>query len=335
MFATVAGSGVGLRSIEADDMAGVRAVYGAAAADKPRITGVSVAAGRLTIDGASFSAEGNEVWFTRGAPGGDGTPARVTGLAAENGGTRITLAVPSGAGPGDVLVRRAGAGHSALSNAWPLDPAVDGASGGPPLVAAIEPNPAPAVSAAVKNPVHLTGQGFAGALSLTLDGAPLPPGQWTVQGDTGLDLELPLLDALGAHELRVANAAGLSPPATLWTAAPDPPVLRLADPVLLSATGAELLLGGRPGSYAWLAVSPHLLPTIWPGVVELAIGAQFTSLFLVAEGALPPQGWSEVHLPLAGLPFGTPLHFQAAVLDGAVPALPLEATGVAGGVFYF
>lgn len=110
------------RSIEPDDIAGVRAVYGVASASKPVILGLSAPApGAVEISGTSFAATNNEVWFTQAGVGGPGTPVKVTGVASSDGGTRLSVEIPSQAGPGDVLVKVPGSGHATLSNAWPID----------------------------------------------------------------------------------------------------------------------------------------------------------------------------------------------------------------------
>jgi len=121
MFPTVSGNGVAARSIEADDQAGVRALYGAAGVGKPRIQ-VALSDGvRLLIFGSGFAASGNEVWLTAAGVNPTGDPVVVRGLVSTLGGTRMELVPPPGAGPGDVLVRIPGSGGSVLSNAWPID----------------------------------------------------------------------------------------------------------------------------------------------------------------------------------------------------------------------
>ena len=105
------------RSIEADDMAGTQAIYGAMSATKPTITSVFVTGNQMTISGTNFNPSGNRVWFTQGTAGGTGQPVEV-GPVASNG-TSITVTVPAAAGPGDVLVRGNGSSHMDLSNAWP------------------------------------------------------------------------------------------------------------------------------------------------------------------------------------------------------------------------
>lgn len=111
-----------LRSIEADDAQGLAYLYGQKAPDKPEIASYRlVGGGQVEILGQNFGAW-NEVWFTRGTPGGDGTPVKVRGVSATPDGRAITVAIPLAAGPGDVLVRRAGNAFSDLSNAFPFDP---------------------------------------------------------------------------------------------------------------------------------------------------------------------------------------------------------------------
>jgi len=120
MLPSISGNGTAQRSIENDDINGVRFIYGAKSATKPRITGISLSSGQLTINGANFDATGNEVWFTQLAQGGFGDPIKVTGV--NSNGTSITVAIPATAGPGDVLVKKSTNTHASLSNAWPIDP---------------------------------------------------------------------------------------------------------------------------------------------------------------------------------------------------------------------
>lgn len=120
MFASISGTGVAARSINADDAAGMQAAYGVAAASKPRITGYSVAGSTVTVTGSGFDGTGNQIWFTQAGAGGNGVPIKVTGLTSS--GTTLTATIPATAGPGDILVRRNSTGNSGLSNAWPFDP---------------------------------------------------------------------------------------------------------------------------------------------------------------------------------------------------------------------
>ncbi len=114
--------GVSQRSLSADDVAGLQAVYGAAPASKPVITalgGTMLQASTLTIHGGGFAPFGNTVWFTSAAA--DGTPAMVSGVTSSAGGTRIDVTLPPDAADGSVLVLAGGATGASLSNEWPLD----------------------------------------------------------------------------------------------------------------------------------------------------------------------------------------------------------------------
>jgi hypothetical protein len=122
-----AGTGqVSNRSIEADDIAGLTAIYAFKAANKPKITSVSGFGGStVTITGSNFPQSGNEIWFARAASSPSGTISSllVNNISSTNGGTQIQVTPPAGYGAGDVLVRNqtiiTGNG---LSNAMPWDP---------------------------------------------------------------------------------------------------------------------------------------------------------------------------------------------------------------------
>jgi hypothetical protein len=104
------------RSIEADDVAGMQFVYGTQSALKPFV-GAASGGNPVVIDGFAFSPTDNELWFTQAGVNPTGEPLRVSGVASTAGGTRITLAFPLGAGPGDVLVLNS---WGRLSNAFPF-----------------------------------------------------------------------------------------------------------------------------------------------------------------------------------------------------------------------
>ncbi len=120
MFASVANPAVTSRSIAADDIAGLQSIYGVASASKPIITSIFVTPGQLTINGSNFDPSSNIVWFTQDTVGGNGNPILASNIPSS--GTAMTLNLPAGAGPGDILVRIPGSGHDRLSNPWPFQP---------------------------------------------------------------------------------------------------------------------------------------------------------------------------------------------------------------------
>lgn len=122
MFPSGGGTNIEKRSIESDDIDGVRGLYGAKSPTKPRIDTYELNGNQLTLRGANFDATANFVWFTDGSLGSDGTPLAAGPLASNAAGDEITLPIPAAAITGDVLVRVPGATGAALSNSFPFDP---------------------------------------------------------------------------------------------------------------------------------------------------------------------------------------------------------------------
>ena len=121
MYPTVSGDGTSQRSIAADDIAGVQFIYGVRAADKPKITAVSISGDSMTITGQNFSSSGNQVWLTNANVSAPTGYPKVTVENLSSDGTTITLTIPSTAGPGNVMVKTSGTGNDDMSNAWPVD----------------------------------------------------------------------------------------------------------------------------------------------------------------------------------------------------------------------
>lgn len=187
MQAFISGSGSGQRSIENDDINGVKFVYGTKSATKPQIfsiTGSSSIGSLMTITGEDFSTSGNEVWFTNSAT--TGTATKVTGVSSTGGGTQIVVTVPGGVMDGNVGVKKNASGHTSLSEFWPFDAA--GGGGDFPNLVSVTPNVGPTGGF---TEVVLAGIGFTGttdvdfgssaALSFTVDSgtqitAVTPPG---------------------------------------------------------------------------------------------------------------------------------------------------------------
>ncbi len=123
MYSGASPPATSLRSIEADDIAGVQYIYGVKSVVKPRITNVTHAGGSVTITGSFFSLTNNEVWFTNEAltASYNDPHLKVTGVNANASGTQIVVVPPPGAGSGNVLVKINSTGHASLSNAFPCD----------------------------------------------------------------------------------------------------------------------------------------------------------------------------------------------------------------------
>lgn len=114
--------GVNLRSIEADDIAGVQFLYGPLSSSKPVINTYTLSNNQVTLHGQNFHATNNEIWLTQRLAGGDGTPIQIFGLASQAGGTEITFTFPAAAKAGEVSVRLPGTANIDLSAPFPIDP---------------------------------------------------------------------------------------------------------------------------------------------------------------------------------------------------------------------
>jgi hypothetical protein len=328
MFASISGSGVGTRSIATDDMNGVQAIYGSKSGTKPHISSTSVTGNQVTVTGTGFDGSGNQIWFTQKNAGGTGTPVKVTGLSS--GGTSLTATIPANAGPGDILVRRNSTAHAGLSNAFPTDLAGTPGGGGAPVVSTITPSSVEAVVIDGPQTVVLTGSNFTGTTTVIVDGITLAafPPQFTVSNDNTLSFSMPLVTKLGTIDIDLVNASGTSQTTIQVVSNTVTTVeMKMSEPAFLfQGIGLETVLAGDIGDIIVLLGSTELLPTNLPGIVDLAIGNNFTSLFILNTSVIPAKGYVEVVIPMSGLPSGLQVHTQGAGLllsNGfALPATP-------------
>ena len=334
-------SGVNSRSINSDDQNGVRAIYGTKSSSKPRITGVSISGNQITVTGSNFDSSGNQIWFTQKNAGGNGQPVKVTNLTSN--GSSVTATIPSNAGPGDILVRSNGTANNDLSNAWPTDLAGSGGGGGAPNITGVSPSAIEQVVVDGPGVVTLTGSGFTGLTGLVVGGQTLSgafPPEYTVVNDNTVTFSMPLSQNLGFVPIVATNASGTD--ASLITVvANSSPVLELknSDPgFMFTALGLEMVAGGQAGDIHFICASPDLAPTPLPGIVNLGIGNNYTSLFILATPSIPANGYKEITIPTSGvsLPSGFKVPVQsAALLLSNLYALPATESNIQTGTFLF
>ena len=329
MFPTLLSNGVSLRSIEADDAAGVMAIYGPASPTKPRIDAVTVAPdGIVTIDGENFAAVGNEVWWTPAGATPDAPPLASVGVPSTLGGTRLELTPPAAAGPGDVLVRSdAAATGASLSNAWPIDLAPAA-----PEVASVTPAVLDAVAVDGER-LTVIGSALDAVHTVTLAGVPQ---SFQLLAPDTLEVEVEVAPILGTAALELLGAGG-SATTTVTVVANATPALELLDSqpeVLDPLAGVSLLAGAEPGAAVLFLGATSGQPTSLPGVVELGIGAQASELWLLGTRTVSASsGKAQLGFPTpSSLPVGTNLWFQAAVLEPSAAVLPLVTTNVQVGL---
>ena len=242
MFASISGTGTPQRSIEADDIAGIQAIYGVKSASKPLITsigGTKQIGSTLTLNGSNFSATNNEVWFTKAQPS-DGNPVKVTGVASTGGGTVISVTIPAGIQDGDCLVKNsAGSTGANLSNAFPLDIGTQG--GNPPNLVGITPGLGPAGGFTA---VTLSGTGFNGTLSVTF--GPNQALNFSVDSDTQITAITPPNAVFTIVDVTVTDGEGSStlPGAYLYGFDPAPSIATVAPAAGPFTGGTEVTITG-------------------------------------------------------------------------------------------
>lgn len=210
----------------------------------------------------------------------------------------------------------------------------------PPVVAGFDPPSVPAVVVDGAIQVRITGTGLQNVTDVAIDGVSLGgfPPQFFALSDTELSFWMPQVSKLGPVDIVLTSPGGAGS-GELTVVANDPPVVELynSDPgILIQSNGLTILVGASPGDLVFIGASPSLTPTTIPGVVDLAIGAGYTSLYQVGNPLIGPSGHFEKHVPLAGLPPGFDVHVQAAVLRAANGyAFPATVTNVQSGTILF
>jgi hypothetical protein len=324
----VAGSVI-RRSIEADDIAGVQAVYGPVAPAKPRITGFTgtpIVGMTISVAGMSFAATGNEVWFTNMAA--NSLPLVVAGLPSTAGGTQIDVVIPASAARGHVAVRTPGLAGSNLSNVWPID-----VGAVPPVLTSISPNPVPFYSVPAPT-MTLVGTGLDAVSSVDVGGVVLS-GSAIATSPTQITFTLPPLPSIGTHPVTATSPSG-------GTSAPIPlDVIPTAPPVLVvpsvTATGITFTATtyATPGDLVFLTFSLSNIPSVLPGIVSLGLGNGFAQLFwFPGQVANPLQGSTTLSFTVPPGLAGNSFYFQAVAVAPSL-AVPFATTGLHSTFVFF
>jgi hypothetical protein len=332
MQPSVSAGSTAIRSIESDDIAGIQCIYGVQSATKPTIVATVASGGSLTIYGTNFTATDNDVWFTH-----EGTTAtnvdprvRVQGLTSSNGGTVITVAIPAEAGPGDVLVKKSGAGNATLSNAFPTD--LVGTFGNPPNsepdITNVTPSTIDALIPGTIETVTLTGTNFLLVTDVLLDGVAIDPSRYTVLNASTITLDMPQANGLGVRNLGVTDGVNTDTfPITIVV--PSSPKYELGTGDQLNVVdrdnGLPFIVCGDVGSLHYVYASPSNLPSS-NAFASFDIGNNFTQLTLAGIFTIPAKGWFSVLVPTSALPnpgAGSQTWYsQSLELDGSPAPFP-------------
>jgi hypothetical protein len=310
---TAFASGVVDRSINGDDIAGVQAIYGTVDNNlKPRITSITALGGnQIQINGANFTVNFNEVWFTRlnatsPSPSANEEPIKLTGVSSTSGGTVITVNTPAGAGPGDVMVKRNSATQSSTSNPWPFDPAALPIP--PPTFSTVTPSSVPVLGVGGTATVLLSGSDFTQATGLTVDGFEVGvagnfTGSWSVLNDSTISVTLPLVLNAGMVDIELTTPSGTG---TIQVELVSPAKSAGTEGILATeptnnwdiSDGFSFGMAGEELDIHILYLSTQNGPSGDPAIFELEIGNNDpASFFLVGSFLIPARFWSRLDVP--------------------------------------
>ena len=194
---------------------------------------------------------------------------------------------------------------------------------GPPSIAAAAPT---AGSALTPQPIRMTleGCGLGAVTAVTVAGA---PAEFEHLFQQRIVVTLPPAPQLGPVPVEVTAPLGTaSMPFTYGV--PPQPLLVLPGIVISIADGLVLRAGAKPGDVVFALVSPDLVPTTLPGLVNLWIGNGGATLTLLATLPIPAKAWTEFTAPVPPALQGEQFHFQGAVLTPSAPSFPLATTGI-------
>jgi hypothetical protein len=310
MFPSGSPGQTSIRSIHADDIAGIQCVYAVAAAAKPCIVATVADTGTntLTIYGTDFGATGNEVWFTsEAATATSADPiVRVTGVSSTAGNTVITVTIPAAAGPGDVIVNGPGTGNSTVSNAFPTDlvGTFGDVPGAHPDLTSVTPSTIDALIPGTAETITLSGTDLDLTTAVLLDGVGIDPSRYTIVNATTITLDMPQASTLGAHDLGVTDGV-VTDQFAVTIVAPAAPRYQLGSGDALNVVdrddGLPFIMSGAVGSSHVVCSSRSNLPSS-NAYASLDIGNNFTELVVGNTFVIPASGWLEIVVPTGSLP---------------------------------
>lgn len=313
------------KSIEADDIAGVKFLYGNRGSQKVDITSASYdsRANTVTLTGNNFSTSRNDVWFTNKNVTSTGADPRVVVSDVRAVGGVITVSVPSDAGPGDVHVRSYDtAGSEPLSSGHPIN--LPGGPGSPRLaITSIVPATVEVLEPGTAQSVTINGTLFTPSTQVSYNSVLVDPSRYTVVNDNTITVDLPQAN-LGTRTIAVIDGLD-SDDATIDVVAPIVPRLEIGsgdplNPISVNGPPIPIVLGDIVGRNQFVFVSLSNVPSVAAGLVSMDIGNNFSDLTLVFNVRIPAGGWTSSTLPInPSVPTGLTIYFQTVVLGSGRP----------------
>jgi len=327
MTAAISSGQTNIRSLDADDIAGLQCIYSLKSATKPVVCGVSISAGVMTISGTGFSTTGNEAWFTPlAATAGSLADPRiiVTGLSAAGG--NIVVTIPATAGSGEVVVKVSGSGNDKMSNAFPTDLTTSYSVNpcGTLAISGITPNTIDALVPGTTEFMTITGSRFTTVTSLTINLDVVPTSRWTIVDDNTITLDPPQIAFLGTQPLFLSDGT-TTVSSSFDIVAPATPQLEIGngDPAaqnfVMNGQMMNVIVGGTPGDIHRIYYSDSGLPSNHP-LASFCLGNGFTRFFLGGSFMIGAPGYTQLSVPVSYVGPQAPFYSQS--INLSVPPAP-------------
>ena len=152
-------------------------------------------------------------------------------------------------------------------------------------------------------------------------------GFFTVMSDSSIAICPPQCLPAGTYDVRVVNGSGTSQTIQVQLTEPVAPKLVTCPEVAVGETQSVFMhTGGTAGTpMAFPILSSELSPSVFPGLVSLDIGNQFSSYIVGPAMLFGSTGCADFSFQIPASLGGTTMHFQAIYLDlnGATAPLPV------------
>ena len=293
------------RSINNDDKAGVQAIYGVISSGKPTICKTEVSGSELIIEGRDFDPTANDIWFRPLAATSVGSDPRirVLGVASTEDNTKITVTIPAGAAPGDILVKTSASGGASLSNPFPAD--LDLALAGGTLfapnlctlsVASMTPTTIESLDPGTAQTVTLSGVGMNSTTSIEWNSTPVPSSRWTIVDATTITIDMPQGGVLGAGNTLELSDGSTTSTIDFTVVEPATPKLELGtgDPLNATANGQQMnvILAGKVGTVHQVWFSKSNLPSNH-ALANWLLGNNFSDFRFALARTIGPDGYHQ------------------------------------------
>lgn len=174
----------------------------------------------------------------------------------------------------------------------------------------------------------LTGSGFNSTVKVFVDGRNIPSTAYTIVNDSLMEIDMPLVDRVGAVEIGIGNFEGVGV-ADVQVNPVSPPLFYVEFPpqngtnYIIQGDPIEMTVAAEPGDLVIACASTDLIPTVLPGFFAYDIGRFGQSLYRFWTFFEPGSSYKGRNLSTNTLPTFVSYYFQAGILRATNPVFPL------------